>query len=137
VNPRSRTVDAPVASRTELTPNRHALTVEGLSAPKRGTRVLHSVDLEVERGTIHALIGPNGAGKSTFLRTLAGLIRPASGRFTIAGTASFAFETVRFPLGPDVTPGKWSRSYGSLMPRRSGWEGHHDDEFEEAEAAYA
>ncbi|MCB9390901.1 MAG: hypothetical protein H6512_15460 [Acidimicrobiia bacterium] len=37
----------------------------------------------------------------------------------------------------DVTPGKWSRSYGSLMPRRSGWEGHHDDEFEEAEAAYA
>ncbi len=102
MNPRRRTVDAPVASRTELTPNRHALTVTGLSAPKRGTRVLHSVDLEVPKGTIHALIGPNGAGKSTFLRTLAGLIRPASGHFTIEGTASFAFETVRFPVGPTV-----------------------------------
>lgn len=36
-------------------------------------------------GTVTAVLGPNGCGKSTLLRTLAGLIRPSSGRVMIGG----------------------------------------------------
>ena len=50
-----------------------------------GTLALDSVDLLVERGTIHGLIGENGAGKSTLLKILAGDYRPTSGRIEIEG----------------------------------------------------
>ena len=34
---------------------------------------IHSIDLEIRRGTITGLIGPNGAGKTTLLRAICGL----------------------------------------------------------------
>ena len=45
------------------------------------------VDLsfEVGPGEIVGLIGPNGAGKTTTLRSLAGILRPTSGRLSIDG----------------------------------------------------
>ena len=33
-------------------------------------KVLHSINVEIQRGMVTALIGPSGCGKSTFLRTL-------------------------------------------------------------------
>jgi ABC-2 type transport system ATP-binding protein len=39
----------------------------------------------VEAGDIVGLIGPNGAGKTTTLRSLAGILRPTSGRVSIDG----------------------------------------------------
>src|SRR5512141_2219482 len=39
----------------------------------------------VASGEIVGLIGPNGAGKTTTLRTLAGILRPTSGRVAIDG----------------------------------------------------
>ena len=39
----------------------------------------------VESGEIVGLIGPNGAGKTTTLRSLAGILRPTSGRVRIDG----------------------------------------------------
>ena len=36
-------------------------------------------------GTIGALIGPNGAGKTTTMRALCGILRPTSGKLTVAG----------------------------------------------------
>src|SRR5690349_24294234 len=39
----------------------------------------------VQPGEIVGLIGPNGAGKTTTLRTLAGILRPTSGRVSIDG----------------------------------------------------
>lgn len=38
-----------------------------------GVRVLHNVNLQVERGEIHALVGENGAGKSTLMNILSGV----------------------------------------------------------------
>jgi ABC-2 type transport system ATP-binding protein len=43
------------------------------------------VSLEVAKGEIHGFLGPNGAGKTTTIRMIAGLLKPSSGRVTIAG----------------------------------------------------
>ncbi|MDD7362803.1 MAG: ABC transporter ATP-binding protein [Peptoniphilus sp.] len=44
-----------------------------------------SIDLVVEKGTIHALLGENGAGKSTLMNILYGLYKPTSGEVKVNG----------------------------------------------------
>lgn len=48
--------------------------------------LMRPVSIEIERGEALIVRGPNGAGKSTFLRVLAGLLAPTSGRATIDDT---------------------------------------------------
>jgi branched-chain amino acid transport system ATP-binding protein len=55
------------------------LKVENIDVFYGDLQVLWNVSFEVQKGEILAVIGSNGAGKSTILKTLAGLIRPASG----------------------------------------------------------
>src|ERR687886_2538797 len=43
------------------------------------------LSFSVGAGEIVGLIGPNGAGKTTTLRSLAGILRPTSGRIRIDG----------------------------------------------------
>ncbi len=45
---------------------------------------LRQVDLEIPTG-MFGLLGPNGAGKTTFMRILAGLLEPTSGRVLLHG----------------------------------------------------
>jgi len=54
---------------------------------RKTTRVeaVRGVDFAVATGEIFGFLGPNGAGKTTTLRMLATLIRPDSGKATIAG----------------------------------------------------
>lgn len=47
------------------------------------------VELDVGAGETVAVLGPNGAGKSTLLALLAGLLRPESGRASLAGRELF------------------------------------------------
>jgi ABC-2 type transport system ATP-binding protein len=63
------------------------LAVQAVSLSKRFGRktALAGVDLAVPAGTICGLLGPNGAGKTTIVRVLATLLRPDSGRATVAG----------------------------------------------------
>ena len=48
-------------------------------------RVVDGVSLQVENSTVVGLLGPNGAGKTTSFYTIAGFIRPNSGRVILDG----------------------------------------------------
>lgn len=45
------------------------------------TRVLHGIDLDIEKGEVAALMGPSGSGKSTLLNLIGLLEKPSAGIF--------------------------------------------------------
>ena len=47
--------------------------------------VLKDVNLEVRRGSIHAIVGHNGAGKSTLMKIALGAVTPTEGEVRVAG----------------------------------------------------
>ncbi len=61
------------------------LTITDLSVNYGPVHALSHVSIEVPRGEVTAVIGANGAGKSTLMRTLAGLVKPATGSATLDG----------------------------------------------------
>ncbi len=61
------------------------LRVENLAVNYGMINAVRGVNFEVNKGEIVSLIGANGAGKSTILRTISGLIKPASGTLTYEG----------------------------------------------------
>ena len=61
------------------------LEVQGVDAFYGRVHVLRKVTLNVDKGEIVALIGSNGAGKTTTLRTISGLMHPASGSVSFDG----------------------------------------------------
>jgi branched-chain amino acid transport system ATP-binding protein len=61
------------------------LHIEALHAGYGDGTVLHDLHLDAAAGQVHAVAGVNGAGKTTLLHTIAGLLRPTSGRILLDG----------------------------------------------------
>ena len=59
------------------------LKIDDLRVNYGGIEAVKGIDFEVPEGKIVTLIGANGAGKSTILRTIAGLVKPATGRIRL------------------------------------------------------
>jgi len=74
------------------------IDLDGVAVDLGGRRIVEGVDLGVDAGEFLALVGPNGAGKTTTLRTVNGVLAPASGTVTVDGRpvpALSARETAR------------------------------------------
>lgn len=56
------------------------LSIENLVKIYDGRRVVNSITLSVESGTVVGLLGPNGAGKTTTFYMIIGMLRPDEGR---------------------------------------------------------
>ena len=52
--------------------NTPILQVNGLKAAINTNEILKNLNLQINKGEIHAIMGPNGSGKSTFSKILAG-----------------------------------------------------------------
>jgi len=61
------------------------IEVHDLAKQFGGFRAVDGATLRIEEGSITGLIGPNGAGKTTLFNVIAGVLKPTSGRVTMAG----------------------------------------------------
>ena len=61
------------------------LETKRLSKQFKGFTAVNEVNLQVQRGHIHALIGPNGAGKTTCFNLLTKFLVPSSGQILFNG----------------------------------------------------
>jgi len=61
------------------------LELKNIASYYGSVQALKGVSLRVEQGEVVTLLGANGAGKSTTLRTISGLLRPASGEIWFEG----------------------------------------------------
>ena len=53
-----------------------------------GKRVIDGISFRIDEPGIYVVLGPNGSGKTTLFRTLAGILKPYSGRVEINGMSS-------------------------------------------------
>ena len=83
------------------------LQISGLSHAFGRNRVLHDLNIEIQRGQFAALVGPSGCGKSTLLRAIVGTHPPQHGRILVHG-----------PDGPRLVEGP-GRDRGIVYQRYS------------------
>ncbi|MFV0680879.1 ABC transporter ATP-binding protein [Ottowia sp.] len=61
------------------------LQTQGLVKEFKGFVAVNDVNLNIRRGSIHALIGPNGAGKTTCFNLLTKFLEPTRGQILLDG----------------------------------------------------
>ena len=61
------------------------LTTDDLAIGHTGTAIAEHIHISLRAGQITALVGANGVGKSTLSLTLAGLLKPVSGKVVASG----------------------------------------------------
>jgi ABC-2 type transport system ATP-binding protein len=82
------------------------------------------ISFDVEKGEIFGFLGANGAGKTTSMRMLTGLLKPTSGKATVAGfdvykqvekiKQSIGYMSQKFSLYKDLTIKENIHFYGGI-----------------------
>jgi len=77
------------------------ITFQGVSFAYDDQRVLHDIDLTIDKGEMVALVGPSGAGKSTLVNLLPRFFDPDAGSVTIDGIdiRQLSLESLRSLIG--------------------------------------
>lgn len=92
------------------------IQIQNLTKNFSSFRALDGLSLRVEPGEIFGFLGPNGAGKTTTVKILSGIMRPTSGRVSVAGC-----DVEREPLAA-----KRAMAYipdePFVYPKLTGWE---------------
>ncbi|MFF0729532.1 ATP-binding cassette domain-containing protein [Streptomyces sp. NPDC004134] len=83
--PAPRPAPAAAAAEAPAQKAESLVKAEALTVRFGGVTALRKVDLDVGRGTVHAIIGPNGAGKTTLLNVLSGILAPDEGTVRVGG----------------------------------------------------
>ena len=99
------------------TPHTSLVEVGGFSKSFGGRMALSLRSLSLDAGEVVGLLGANGSGKTTCLRTLAGLLRPDTGRGSILGF-DLLRDTTRIRRGVGYLSQQLSL-YGSLSVREN------------------
>ena len=71
------------------------LDIIGLNSFYGQAHILHEVSFRMGAGAVAVLLGRNGAGKSTVMKSVIGLVRPASGAVCFAGQDVARLEPFR------------------------------------------
>ncbi|MDP4180420.1 MAG: ABC transporter ATP-binding protein [Bacillota bacterium] len=77
----------------------NVIEIKNLTKNYGKSRGIEDISFNVEDREVFGFIGPNGAGKSTTIRTLLGLIYPASGAATIFGKSCIDNPEIRKDIG--------------------------------------
>ena len=63
----------------------YAIETNSLTKEFGKVRAVDNISFKVDTGEIFGFLGPNGAGKSTTMRMLTTLLKPTSGKASVAG----------------------------------------------------
>ncbi len=116
----------------------NSVVVEKLVKRFGGFVAVNGISLAVRKGEVFGFLGPNGAGKSTTIRMLCGLLKPTSGRATVAGhdvasqpekvRQNIGYMSQKFSLYDDLTVIENLRLFAGLysvpssaLNERIGW----------------
>ena len=73
--------------------NEPILSIRNLKVNYGGIEAVKGISFDVQEGSIVTLIGANGAGKSSTLRSIVGLVKPASGQIVFRGDDITNYDT--------------------------------------------
>jgi ABC-2 type transport system ATP-binding protein len=89
----------------------------------------NELSFEVDKGEIFGFLGANGAGKTTAMRMLCGLLKPTSGKASVAGfdvftqtekiKMSIGYMSQKFSLYDDLTVSENIRFYAGIYGMRT------------------
>jgi ABC-type uncharacterized transport system ATPase subunit len=94
------------------------LQVKRLTKYFGGLVAVDDLDMEVEKGEIHALIGPNGSGKTTIFNMISSVLKPSTGRIIFDGQEITNKSPSRVPK---YVSGSKSPIFGRRQDRPSMW----------------
>jgi branched-chain amino acid transport system ATP-binding protein len=95
------------------------LSLENVTTYYGQMRILEGISLQVGDGELVCLLGGNASGKSTTLKTVLGIVRPRSGRVTLAGQDVTSWTVPeRIALGIAIVPEN-RRLFGDMTVREN------------------